>query len=684
MGKLRANSEIISDKSKNPVTTSTYIKHGNQWLDDAVNNVIGAAASKADKTYVDSELAKKANKSDTDAALSSKADKSELSTKADKSAREATNASLSANTSNIQELSTESTVLSARMDEFTKLEEGSTTGDAELADGRVGADGKTYDNIGGAIRGQVTDLKSEINEEIITILEFNGLGKNNVVKTEGEWTNTNIRPFYAGENTTLLESNNRITLSRRINVIKNNCVTFKTKSNIKYRVVFFENDGALTTTDSYPTVDAGIDDARVWHTEERTINIPIGAVGLSVSLAFIDDSAIDVSLGQSCIDIILENNESSIQRDIFNAGNNIYTKIINTNWFNGFVSASINDEEIKLNVSKTRCFTDTFDINGWDTVYIDVPDGWKCRISYVDFNGKIMMSTYHKSWHTGSRCESIPTKARTVTFSVAHTDDSEISPSDCYEIKIKLGYYCGKIISILGDSISTYEGYSYEGNRCRYPQSDLLTDVNDTYWMRIIKMFDMKLGINEAWAGSRVSWDGNTESSDIGANKHIASEARIGHLGENGTPDIILVNAGTNDIGNKVTLGTFNYENPMNYTNEQISNLPVDTFADAYRTMLIRLQKSYPYSTILVLLPNYTTSYYTPQEADQYCEIIKEACDYFGVRWYDMRACGVTIFNRTNYIADGIHYNAAGMEMIAKRLVKELKYDFTVGKLISI
>lgn len=164
MGKLRANSEIISDKSKNPVTTSTYIKHGNQWLDDAVNNAIGTAASKADKTYVDSELTKKANKSDTDAALSSKADKSELSTKADKSALEATNASVSANASNIQGLSTESAALSARMDTFTKLSEGSTTGDAELADGRVGADGKTYDNIGGAIRGQVTDLKSDLNK----------------------------------------------------------------------------------------------------------------------------------------------------------------------------------------------------------------------------------------------------------------------------------------------------------------------------------------------------------------------------------------------------------------------------------------------------------------------------------------------------------------------------------------
>lgn len=60
----------------------------------------------------------------------------------------------------------------ARMDSFTNLAEGSTTGDAELIDGRIGADGVTYTNIGGAIRGQVTDVKSDINnlgfEKIIT------------------------------------------------------------------------------------------------------------------------------------------------------------------------------------------------------------------------------------------------------------------------------------------------------------------------------------------------------------------------------------------------------------------------------------------------------------------------------------------------------------------------------------
>ncbi len=56
----------------------------------------------------------------------------------------------------------EMNVLSARMDTFTELEEGSTTGDAELTDIRVGYDGTTYPTAGDAVRGQVNQLSEEI------------------------------------------------------------------------------------------------------------------------------------------------------------------------------------------------------------------------------------------------------------------------------------------------------------------------------------------------------------------------------------------------------------------------------------------------------------------------------------------------------------------------------------------
>lgn len=69
---------------------------------------------------------------------------------------------IEANAENIATNTNDIAVLDGRVDEITTLPEGSTTGDAELADIRVGADGTIYPNAGDAVRGQVADLKADI------------------------------------------------------------------------------------------------------------------------------------------------------------------------------------------------------------------------------------------------------------------------------------------------------------------------------------------------------------------------------------------------------------------------------------------------------------------------------------------------------------------------------------------
>lgn len=68
--------------------------------------------------------------------------------------------------SNQTNLANQQTTLSNRMDTFTSLSEGSTTGDAELKDIRVGANGVTYPNAGDAVRGQYSELKEDLIKQL--------------------------------------------------------------------------------------------------------------------------------------------------------------------------------------------------------------------------------------------------------------------------------------------------------------------------------------------------------------------------------------------------------------------------------------------------------------------------------------------------------------------------------------
>ena len=69
-------------------------------------------------------------------------------------------------------------VINARIDAIAQLQEGSTTGDAELADIRIGANGVTYPTAGDAVRGQFDNV-NDIFDNIINV-NTNLFNKNTV------------------------------------------------------------------------------------------------------------------------------------------------------------------------------------------------------------------------------------------------------------------------------------------------------------------------------------------------------------------------------------------------------------------------------------------------------------------------------------------------------------------------
>ena len=239
-----------------------------------------------------------------------------------------------------------------------------------------------------------------------------------------------------------------------------------------------------------------------------------------------------------------------------------------------------------------------------------------------------------------------------------------------------LANYEGKVISILGDSISTFAGYIPVADGfnlqhdARYPQDNLFTEVEHTWWMQVLTALDAKLGINESWRSTEVYnyIDAEVNSSYDGTKACMASVTRIQNLGSNGTPDVILFFGGTNDITQSRPVGTFNPSAaPLEV---DLTSVKWDTVADAYVDAIMRMQYYYPDAQIIAMLPFDRNSQGTAK-VNQYNSLFISICEHYGVPYVDLRECGISNAD----LPDGTHPDATGMDYITRAVLDTLLND---------
>lgn len=228
--------------------------------------------------------------------------------------------------------------------------------------------------------------------------------------------------------------------------------------------------------------------------------------------------------------------------------------------------------------------------------------------------------------------------------------------------------YFGKQFSILGDSISTLEGFNprgyhvyYQGTAC---ERTGVREMQDTWWGKVIDFFGGELLVNNAWSGSRVA----VQQADGNSFPAGCSTRRTGALYAGGVmPDVILVYMGLNDWANGVPVADL----------EQDRILMNTRFDGAYSAMVDQLRSNYPNAEVWCCTLSETymqsnpgfrfPSAYGGIELQRYNQVIRECANRPGCRCLDIYSL------REPYDSvDGTHPTSEGMDTIAWAVLASL------------
>ncbi|MBO5407940.1 MAG: alkaline phosphatase [Clostridia bacterium] len=231
-------------------------------------------------------------------------------------------------------------------------------------------------------------------------------------------------------------------------------------------------------------------------------------------------------------------------------------------------------------------------------------------------------------------------EATGTTLKAMLIDENLVPKADAKDVTI--GSLTGLKFSILGDSISTFNGYSNNaavnstiGSNAvwYYGNNNDVTSVDQTWWKRVADTTGMEVLVNNSFSGDKVCVYGKTRATQL-------------HNNDGETPDVIAVYLGTNDFANGCTLADFT-------TN--------------YPAMIASITETYPDADVYLL-----NLLYYGSSADGFCNVIEDAAETYGCTYVDIRNdAGFTSSNLGSYMPDqyGVHPGSAGMELIANCVV---------------
>ena len=627
-------------------------------------------------------------------------------------------------------LSNEENVATAlgRIDNLTKLPAGSTTGDAELSDIRVGADGKTYETAGDAVREQIKNTKQAAEDATASLKEdINNISSPNL-----------FNPADAKENTAINQDDGREEPSfvgwiatGYIPVSKGDVLYFSSNNEpTPYSTGTFydaqkkfisgfgnpnNNNNITVTSDGYARFSFATAPVNLQIEKgSRTTYIPYGEVKIKAEVdkvkedignikaevsevkAEVSEAKAEVSEVKTEVAKIQEDHTNLFNKDAVTKGavlaeSGTLEPTFTTYDASDYIPVKpgmvlyFSSNELPIGVVSTGAYFDAdkkylSGINNEPTV-LTVPDG----AYYLRFS---------KNGGLGDALNTLKIEQYGIT---------EYTPYGELYVKVKesalpssiLPKWKGLKILTLGDSITAMGG------------------VNGwTYWIKQYLLADKVVNVSVAgstWQDKVAdqTYDGNpqpsTDGNVMGNQVQKVLNAKANGDADYQDFDVITFSFGTNDSVDFSVQTKESVENQFitNYAQNNFTVVPLEsvnrqTLAGAMRYGFQKLHEAYPNAVIFMCTPT-QECYETFDSIYQKGDFINFVADRLGAETIDTRRCGIrNIYESQTTIdydhpeqsgaapiqtdlLDGIHTNENGAKKIAKYNAREIMKYFMIN-----